>query len=244
MLNIFNKKESFTPTYFDSEEYRKQNISKEDQTRTNTFSPAEQINGTVIQKGYNNEFANKFANNGSNWTKVGYPVADNQELQGSQADWIQKNSLYVDKKINGVPLKDYYETYTNNVLNKGMWFLNKDMPQDTKQYLDDSIVQQRMEIYTGIQQQRDRDTLGKPNKTEVKNLFTPEERITTYGYQFGLSGQGPGLSITRQKELEELKKGLNVETEHTKDKKTALKIAIDHLWENPKYYTKLAKAKL
>jgi Zn-dependent peptidase ImmA (M78 family) len=43
---------------------------------------------------------------------------------------------------------------------------------------------------------------------------------------------------------QELKKGLNVEMEHTKDKKTALKIAIDHLWENPKYYTKLAKAKL
>jgi nicotinamide mononucleotide adenylyltransferase/Zn-dependent peptidase ImmA (M78 family) len=43
---------------------------------------------------------------------------------------------------------------------------------------------------------------------------------------------------------QELKKGLNVEMEHTKDKKTALKIAIDHLWEDPKYYTKLAKAKL
>jgi nicotinamide mononucleotide adenylyltransferase/Zn-dependent peptidase ImmA (M78 family) len=69
----------------------------------------------------------------------------------------------------------------------------------------------------------------------------------------GLSGVGKGKSledIAKHHNVDiniikqELKKGLNVETEHTKDKKTALKIAIDHLWENPKYYTKLAKAKL
>lgn len=42
----------------------------------------------------------------------------------------------------------------------------------------------------------------------------------------------------------ELAKGVKVEMEHTKDKRTALKIAMDHLWENPDYYTKLAKAKL
>ena len=42
----------------------------------------------------------------------------------------------------------------------------------------------------------------------------------------------------------ELAKGIKVEMEHTTDKKTALKIAMDHLWENPNYYTKLAKAKL
>ena len=69
----------------------------------------------------------------------------------------------------------------------------------------------------------------------------------------GLSGVGKGKSledIAKHHNVDiniikqELKKGLNVEIEHTKDKKTALKIAIDHLWENPKYYTKLAKAKL
>lgn len=41
----------------------------------------------------------------------------------------------------------------------------------------------------------------------------------------------------------ELKKGIKTETkEHTKnDFKTGKKIAMDHLWEDPKYYTKLAE---
>lgn len=37
----------------------------------------------------------------------------------------------------------------------------------------------------------------------------------------------------------ELKKGLQVELEHTNDKKIAHEIAMDHLWEDPEYYTKL-----
>jgi hypothetical protein len=43
---------------------------------------------------------------------------------------------------------------------------------------------------------------------------------------------------------EELKKGIKVEKEHTSDIKTATRIALDHLSEDPKYYSKLAKADL
>ncbi|MCF8339794.1 MAG: hypothetical protein K9I82_02380 [Chitinophagaceae bacterium] len=39
----------------------------------------------------------------------------------------------------------------------------------------------------------------------------------------------------------ELKKGANVEKEHTDDNNMAIKIAKDHLWEDPHYYKKLAK---
>jgi hypothetical protein len=42
----------------------------------------------------------------------------------------------------------------------------------------------------------------------------------------------------------ELDKGMKVEKEHTEDESTAKKIAMDHLFENPKYYTKLDKAEL
>src|SRR5210317_552732 len=38
----------------------------------------------------------------------------------------------------------------------------------------------------------------------------------------------------------ELQKGIEVEKEHTSDKDVAKKIALDHLYEDPKYYTKLA----
>ena len=43
---------------------------------------------------------------------------------------------------------------------------------------------------------------------------------------------------------EELKKGIKVEKEHTTDTKTATKIALAHLGEDPKYYTKLTQAGL
>lgn len=39
----------------------------------------------------------------------------------------------------------------------------------------------------------------------------------------------------------ELIKGIKVEMEHTKDKKIAMEITMDHLYEDPKYYNKLKK---
>ena len=39
----------------------------------------------------------------------------------------------------------------------------------------------------------------------------------------------------------QLKKGIKVEHEHTKDSVVAKKIAMDHLFEDPDYYTKLKK---
>jgi len=42
----------------------------------------------------------------------------------------------------------------------------------------------------------------------------------------------------------QLKMGIKVEMEHTDDPKTAEKIALDHLGEDPLYYTKLKKANL
>lgn len=44
--------------------------------------------------------------------------------------------------------------------------------------------------------------------------------------------------------LAQLDKGIKVELEHTSDKKVAKEIALDHLKEDPNYYTKLLKANL
>ena len=43
---------------------------------------------------------------------------------------------------------------------------------------------------------------------------------------------------------EQLKIGIEVELEHTSDRNIAKKIAMDHLKEDPRYYTKLKKAGL
>lgn len=203
---FFQTKESFEPVYLDSEEYYKQKQNPVSTDKINNFSPSEPSNGVMLT-GYNNQFAN----NTNSYSETYYPL-NSGVLEGSQQDWSRDAGLYNKKTINGVLLKDYYDKYTNDVLNNGTWFLNKDMPEDTKQYLDDSQVQQRMEMYTGLRQKRDREELGMPNRREVNNLFTPSEKTVGYGYQYGLGGGGPGLAITRQKEFEDLKKTIKLKT--------------------------------
>jgi hypothetical protein len=39
--------------------------------------------------------------------------------------------------------------------------------------------------------------------------------------------------------MDQLRKGIDVEYEHTKDAKIAKEIALDHLWEMPDYYDRL-----
>jgi len=206
VYSIMNKKENFEETYYDSTNYYKQSVNKTEAKETNLFSPNELDNRNLtLVRGDNNKFAD-FNNN----TGV-YPITD-QYLNETQAGFINNNSLYKNDTINGISLKDYYETYTTSVLNKGDWFLNKNMPQETKQYQDDSQIQQKMEMFTGLLQKRDREDLGVPNRQETLNLFTPEERITGYGYQYGQSGFGPGLTLTRPKELEDLKQSIKFKT--------------------------------
>jgi len=203
---FFQTKEKFEPVYLDSEEYYKQGQDQKSTNAVNAFSPSEKSPNGILT-GYNNQFAN----DPNTYTETYYPL-NSGVLQGSQKDWSRDSGLYNKKTINGVLLKDYYEKYTTDVLNNGTWFLNKNMPEDTKQYLDDSQVQQRMEIYTGLRQERDRNELGVPNRREVKNLFTPAEQTVGYGYQYGSGGGGPGLAITRQKEFEDLKKTIKLKT--------------------------------
>jgi hypothetical protein len=202
---LSGQKEKFQPTYLESEEYYKQAENSNTLNNINAFSPSEKIPSELGKylTGYNNEFSNQTNNEY-------YALNDTQT---SQQEFIRESSIYNKKTINGIPLKDYYDNYTKKVLSEGNWFLNKDMPQETRQYQDDSQIQQRMEIYTGLRQERDREQIGVPTRRETNNLFTPAEKITGYGYQYGTSGtSGPGLAITRQKEFEEMKQTIKFKT--------------------------------
>lgn len=48
------------------------------------------------------------------------------------------------------------------------------------------------------------------------------------------AGPPPGVA------LDQVRKGIAVEMEHTNDRRIAREIAMDHLWEDPAYYDKLA----
>ena len=202
-------KENFEETYFDSDNYYKQsNDNPQITSEVNRFSPSEsQARKVEYVRGDTNKFVNDVSDI---YGSPGYPL--NNDSVEPQHVFIEKNSLYNKDLIRGIPIKDYYDTYTKDVLEKGSWYLNQDMPQGTKQYENDSQVQRRMEIFTGLDQKKIRAELGVPNKQETLNLFTPQERITGYGYQYGQSNSGPGLSITRSKELEHLSKEIRFKT--------------------------------
>lgn len=54
--------------------------------------------------------------------------------------------------------------------------------------------------------------------------------------------EGMGSKLTPEDvDSKELAMGIKIEMEHTTDKEMAEKIALDHLKEDPKYYTKLNK---
>ena len=54
--------------------------------------------------------------------------------------------------------------------------------------------------------------------------------------------EGIGKNLSKEDvDLKQLEMGIEIEMEHTKNQKLAEKIALDHLYEDPEYYTKLKK---
>jgi hypothetical protein len=67
-----------------------------------------------------------------------------------------------------------------------------------------------------------------------------DREITEHLRRYGLNGRAKGR---RPSEFDpvQLRRGTQVELEHTRDRKIAERIAMDHLVEDPLYYVKLAK---
>ena len=80
--------------------------------------------------------------------------------------------------------------------------------------------------------------------------FMRNLRMTLPQYVTNTTSYNDAVKILRNKGIlneniiKQLEKGIKVEKEHTKDEVKAAKIALDHLKEDPKYYTKLNKAGL
>jgi hypothetical protein len=84
--------------------------------------------------------------------------------------------------------------------------------------------------------------LKKKKKKKMKYLKEIEEYIP------GGNSSGKTIediakkhNVSLEQILDQLKKGIEVEKEHTKNPDAAREIAMDHLWEDPKYYDKLYK---
>lgn len=93
-------------------------------------------------------------------------------------------------------------------------------------------------LITKLYQLRDElhsDELSIESMYETKKLdqptLTPEQLVSLHG-------------VSKMHILQQLDMGIKIEKEHTTDRETAREIALDHLREDPNYYTKLQKAEL
>jgi beta-glucosidase-like glycosyl hydrolase len=102
----------------------------------------------------------------------------------------------------------------------------------TPQLEDNDLVEETCEVC-------DND----PCTCETTGMEDIEEEKAKGGVSDGLSAQD--LADRHGVSLEEIKAaieaGIKVELEHTEDKELATEIAMDHIFEDPKYYEKLAK---
>jgi hypothetical protein len=134
-------------------------------------------------------------------------------------------------------------------------FITKIMFDPTKRSDDDKARERLYMSY--IKQQIPNSTVGKSGNSIIVNLNnenmsesmdkvkggladgkTINDLVMHHGVESWASIQFE--SLEKQLKLQ-LEKGMKIESEHTSDSAIAREIAIDHLWEDPKYYDKLEK---
>lgn len=85
----------------------------------------------------------------------------------------------------------------------------------------------------------------KPQYDEVAKSLEEKCSCPEFEEKFFKAGLSYKKGLTPQDvDIKEFKKGLEVEQEHTTCEKIAMKITLDHLAEDPAYYSKLEKAGL
>lgn len=107
----------------------------------------------------------------------------------------------------------------------------KDSNAIFKKYLDDSFAKTNMSKTMG-DLNNFKNKIGRNESLDTSKLKSFKDLVNKHG------------KTTKDVEKvlrTQLKMGIKVEMEHTDNKSLAKKIAMDHLYEDPKYYTKLKK---
>lgn len=130
--------------------------------------------------------------------------------------------------------------------------ISKPDEKKTKTWLDRLDVDDKMSaivddtVENGFMKAVAQTIESEPEDKELEQDFNMNAKMVNYlrdkydgRYIDGIQEE----KINKEK-LKQIKKGIEVEMEHTNDPKIALKIAMDHIKEDPKYYDKLVKAGL
>ena len=96
-------------------------------------------------------------------------------------------------------------------------------------------------IALGVGQDLDEEVTAHGHATKKKTSAQLDREITEHLRRYGLpNGRSKGRH-PREFDPIQLRRGVQVEMEHTSDRGIAERIAMDHLVEDPLYYVKLAK---
>jgi DNA-directed RNA polymerase subunit RPC12/RpoP len=180
--------------------------------------------------------------------KVGQP-----DLLKNLIDKVKKISNPIGKLIASIGFttvaKFFYDKFKELDLTKDN--IKQQVSEYIKSFLSDKAIETLESFFTGgfstLKQWLEKIGIG---AATIYN--TLKGTIDKYKDAFMRQDAGQKLASKLVREeskidkdkLSQIKKGIEVEMEHTDDPKIALKIAIDHIKEDPKYYDKLAKAGL
>lgn len=119
--------------------------------------------------------------------------------------------------------------------------LDRKIKPDQLKKLEDGVVLSMYKSLESLLKKRgiDYESETQFDLSELKNLI--REKLKKYLEDKIPGGKGDKLD-PKNVDKEELKNGMKHEMEHTDDPKKAMEIALDHLSEDPNYYTNLSKA--
>src|SRR5210317_1653936 len=175
---------------------------------------------------------------------------------------LQKIDQYADKQLNPVDVvltdKHFFDRLTDprnkkEISQAELIGFFKRLGKKKKEFVN------FLNLYGQIVAKDNRSKINIPfmkqaNKVIAKTIMRKDDfKTSSPEYKFedkipgGLAG-GMGLTdiakhhnVSVDVLVDEFKKGISVEMEHTTDREIAKEIALDHLYEDPKYYTKLLK---
>lgn len=130
--------------------------------------------------------------------------------------------------------------------------ISKPDEKKTKTWLDRLDVDDKMSaivddtVENGFMKAVAQTIESEPEDKELEQDFNMNAKMVNYlrDKYDGRYIDGIQEGKINKEKLKQIKKGIEVEMEHTNDPKIALKIAMDHIKEDPKYYDKLVKAGL
>jgi DNA-binding CsgD family transcriptional regulator len=131
--------------------------------------------------------------------------------------------------------KDIYTLYPSSVVGKGFTGKMYDIGTADISYLDSKSIQQLIDS-------GELEEIWQNSKTDKKVQYSLSEEEVTGGLADGKTPEeiADMHGVAVEQILDQIEKGIKVELEHTDNEEMAKEIAMDHLYEIPDYYDRLA----